>query len=332
MDETRKQPAVMNWRAWWALLYIAVVMGMIMLLAPDQTFELQPREFIFDYPWKLPDPTVWTRTVVWTFYGLHQIGIWYLIHKAQSQQLQYVRGLHNVNVQALLLNGVFIVLHIFQTRLTYDGLAQDVPEFTALASVAMMLFVIIIMENDRRGLFFGKRLPLPNHLGPMLRRYHGYYFAWAITYTFWYHPMATTPGHLMGFFYMLMLFVQGSLFMTRAHVNRWWTVTLEFFMVIHGASVAWFSIAGMGGPHWSQFLFAGLGIFIITQMPGLALKRWHRWAIIAATFIAAGAYYALHVEQLWDIPRVLVQRYGMILVLALLIWVLTLPFKRRLRV
>lgn len=331
MTEPVRQSEVLPWRAWWALIYIAFVMGLIMLLAPYETFELQPRTFIFDYPWKLPDPSWFSRTVVWSLYGLHQIGIWYLIHKAQSQQLNYVRGLHSVNVQALLLNAGFVLLHIAQTRFTYDGLAQDVPEFTALASVALMLFVVIIMENDRRGMFFGKRLPMPNELGPMLRRYHGYYFAWAITYTFWYHPMATTPGHLMGFFYMLMLFVQGSLFMTRAHINRWWTVTLEFFMVIHGASVAWFSVAGAGGPHWSQFLFAGLGIFIITQMPGLALKRWQRGLLIALTLGLASLYYGFNIDRLSDIPRVLAQRYGMILILALLIGLAMWPFKGMIR-
>jgi hypothetical protein len=315
-----QQPTVFPWQPWWALLFIAVVMGLIMLLTAPETFELQPRAFMFDYPWKLPDPSVFTRSIVWTLYGCHQIGIWYLIRKAQSQNLKYVKGLHAVNVQAIVLNVVFIGLHIAQTRLTYDGLAQDVPEFTALASVALMLFAIIIMENDRRGMFFGKRALVPAGVGPVVRKYHGYYFAWAITYTFWYHPVTTTPGHLMGFFYMFMLFVQGSLFMTRAHVNRWWTAFLEFFVVIHGATVAWFGIAGQGGPNWAQFLFGGLGIFIVTQMPGLALKCWHRVAVVVGTLVGAGTYYALNVEQLRDLPRVLLSRYVLVAILAALIW------------
>lgn len=155
------EPRVLPWQPWWALLFIAIVMGLIMLLGPWESFELQPRAFMFDYPWKLPDPSVFSRSVVWTLYACHQVGIWYLIRKAQSQNLKYVKGLHSINVQALLLNAVFICLHIVQTRLTYDGLAQDVPEFSALASVALMLFVIIIMENDRRGVFFGKRALVP---------------------------------------------------------------------------------------------------------------------------------------------------------------------------
>jgi hypothetical protein len=320
--------SVAAWHPWYALLFIAVIMGLIMLLAPYQTFELQPRQFTFDYPWKLPDPSLLSRSVVWTLYGLHQIGIWSLIYKAQHSNLSYVKGLHSVNVQALLLNATFVLIHIAQTKLTYDGLAQDVPEFSALASVALMLFAIIIMENDRRGMFFGKKALVPAGVGAVVRRYHGYYFAWAITYTFWYHPIATTPGHLMGFFYMLMLFVQGSLFMTRAHVNRWWTATLELFVVFHGATVAWFAAHGQGGPNWAQFLFGGLGIFLITQMHGVALKPWHKWLLLTAVVSASAAYYALNTDQVIGLARTMPTRYVFVMVLAGLIWLAMRPFVR----
>ena len=66
---------ILPWHAWWALVFIAAIMALIVLLAPFETFELQPREFMFDYPWKLPDPTLFTRATVWTLYALHQIGI-----------------------------------------------------------------------------------------------------------------------------------------------------------------------------------------------------------------------------------------------------------------
>ena len=53
-----------------------------------------------------------------------------------------------------------------------------------------------------------------------MRKYHGYVFAWATVYTFWYHPMENTAGHLIGFFYMFLLLLQGSLFLTRIHINK----------------------------------------------------------------------------------------------------------------
>ena len=313
---------------WWGLTVCAVLMGVIMYLGPYTPFELQPRSHAFDYPWKLPDPTVWTRVIAWTCYALHQVGIWFLIYRAQTLRPGYAKGLHSFNVQALALNGGFILLHIAQTKWTYDALAQDVHEVTALASVALMLFVILIMENDRRGLFFGKRVPLPQGVGEYTRRYHGYYFSWAITYTFWYHPVEVTPGHLLGFFYMFLLLLQGSLFMTRYHVNRWWTLSLEMMMVVHGTTVAYFAVAGLEG-RWSHFLFGGLGVFLITQMWGVPFKRWQKFAITATILGCAAWYYWLHIEELARIPRIFLTRYGATFVLVLLIWVMILPAMRR---
>lgn len=325
-EQAKSPNAVLPWRAWWALVFIIAMMGLIIGLGPYETFELQPRRFTFDYPWKLPDPTIWTRTVVWTLYGLHQLGIWYLIYKAQHSNLKYIRGLHSVNVQALLLNAVFVLAHIFQARWTYDGLAQDVPEVTALASVALMLFFVMIMENDRRGMFFGRKALVPPGVGEVVRKYHGYYFAWAITYTFWYHPISTTPGHLMGFFYMFMLFVQGSLFMTRAHVNRWWTLSLELMMVFHGATVAWFAAAGQGQHAWAQFLFGGFAIFLVTQMFGVPLKRWHMWALTFVMVAPAVVYYSIYPVAIKDLPSIAVSRYVFVVILAGLIWLVMRPF------
>ena len=94
-------------------------------------------------------------------------------------------------------------------------------------AVALMLVWVLLMENPRRGLVFGKKIAFPKRVTSVARRYHGYYFAWATVYTFWYHPMEATSGHLIGFLYMFLLLVQGSLFFTRAHVNRWWTLFLE---------------------------------------------------------------------------------------------------------
>ena len=317
--------AIIPYRAWWGLVSCGLIIGLIMLLGPYSTFELQPRRFTFDYPWKLPDPTVWTRFTVWSLYALHQIGAWYLVYKAQTSKLRYVKGLHPINLQMLALNGVFVGLHILQTKFTYDGLAQDVHEVSALASVAILLFVVLLMENDRRGLFFGKRVPFPKGVGEAARKYHGYYFCWAITYTFWYHPIETTPGHLMGLFYMMMLFLQGSLFFTRYHVNRWWTLTLEFFMVIHGTTVAWFAIQQTGG-QWSNFLFGGLMVFLITQMHGVPFKRWHKLAIAAVCVSLAVIFYAQNADMISRLPRIFLTRYGAVFVLVGLIWLIMRPF------
>ena len=130
------------------------------------------------------------------FYLLHQVSFWALIAYAQRtagrNRPHYSNSLRSVNYLALGVNGFFIRLHLVQTHLWYDGLAQDVSTWSALGSVVVMLVWVLLMENPRRGLFFGKKIGFPRRLTEAARRYHGYYFAWAIIYTFWYHPMEAT--------------------------------------------------------------------------------------------------------------------------------------------
>jgi len=226
------------------------------------------------YHWQLEEPTFWTHASAWIGYALHQVIIWSLIWRAQRQGLKYTSGLHGINIAALITNAVFITLHLVQTQIWYDGLAQDVSEFTSQASVTLVLAGILMMENQRRGLAFGYKVPWVTTASRTLRKYHGYYFSWAILYTFWYHPMDITGGHLMGFLYMFFLMLQGSLFFTRAHLNRYWTIVAEVSVVAHAVTVA--VVAGQGWPH---FLTGFLGMFVICQMHGLGFSKRTRWVL-----------------------------------------------------
>lgn len=249
--------------------------------AETQIAAIVPRMW---YPWQSAEPIFGTRFVVWTLYFLHQIAIWYLIWRAQSEAPKYSNNLHWFNVAALGVNALFITLHLLQTHIWYDGLALDVPEVTSQASVVLMLVAILIMENPRRGLFFGYKAPISERFTRSVRKYHGYYFSWAILYTFWYHPMEYNAGHLLGFLYMFLLMLQGSLFLTRAHTNRRWTFVLETAVVVHGVMVAI-----LAAHEWPRFFGGFLGILVITQMHGLGLSRTVRW-IIGLSYIAAVAW------------------------------------------
>ena len=240
------------------------------------------------YYWKLPEPTFWTRATSWGFYLLHQFTIWGLIWYAQKSNLRYTTGLHKVNVIALAATAFFILLHFVQTHVWYDGLAQDVSIFSSQGSVIVLLVWVLLMENSRRGLIFGKRAPIKQEIIRFARKYHGYFFAWATIYTFWYHPMEPTSGHLIGFFYMFLLMLQGSLFFTRIHINRWWTLAQEVIVLAHGALVA----VMQGNDLWPMFAFGFGGVFVITQMHGLGLKRWVKWVILLAYIAAALLVYA----------------------------------------
>lgn len=59
--------------------------------------------------------------------------------------------------------------------------------------------------------------------------------------------------------------LQGCLFLTTAHLNRFWRLSLEILVLVHGTAVA----LTQGEGFWSMFFFGFAGIFIITQMHGL---------------------------------------------------------------
>ena len=237
------------------------------------------------YYWKLPEATLWTRLTSWGFYALHQISFWVLIYIAQTRVKKYTSGIHPINLMALGMNAFFILLHFVQTQLWYDGIAQDVSIWSSQASVVLLLVAVLLMENKTRGLFFEKKIPFKKRITSFARKYHGYLFAWATVYTFWYHPMENTFGHLAGFLYMFLLLLQGSLFFTRVHLNKWWKLTQEVTVGVHGTLVAVFQGAGL----WPMFAFGFAGIFIITQMHGLGWSKWLR-GMITGFYIAAALF------------------------------------------
>ena len=295
---------VFPYRVWWGLTGCALFMGLILAAAPySQGVSIGPDLGDFWYYWQRDDATAWSRLSAWVPYCAHQISIWYLIARARQARPRYVMGLHTFNLWAIGVNGFFMVLHVVQTKFFYDGLAQDVHEATSMGSVILMLFLIMLMENRRRGLWFGKPVAALNTAGDAVRRYHGYYFSWAIIYTFWYHPVETTPGHLAGYAYMSLLLLQSSLFFTRFHVNRWWTMFLETLFVVHGALIAWYVMNPGDHRFWSMFLFGGVGVFLVTHLYGLGLSSRGKWAIALPLIAVLVAFYGVFPETLMGLPR-----------------------------
>ena len=166
---------------------------LIWLLGPYSAhIAFAPDQGALWYYWQRPDPDLWSRVSAWGLYIGHQLAIWWLIYSAKSlysepgtdstasSSVYQSLGLHKVNLYALGVNLVFILLHIAQTKIFYDGLAQDVSNLSAQFSVIILLIMVLLLEHKRRGLFFGQKLPAAEHSYSWIRRYHGYYFAWAI--------------------------------------------------------------------------------------------------------------------------------------------------------
>ena len=330
MDNRAETTSLDCTRALWG--GIAFSLGFVLLiwaagafwLSPDrqESFAATGQDFFMPrmwYLWQLGEPNFWTRATAWGGYIAHYLAIWYLIWKAQHSNLSYSGSLHRVNVLALGANALFITLHLVQTLFWYDGLAQDVSEFTSQASVTLVLVGILILENPRRGLVLGYRAPFPARVTRAVRKYHGYYFAWAIIYTFWYHPMEITGGHLLGFLYMFFLLLQGSLFFTRVHVNPYWTVVSEVSVVGHAIMVA-----VLAGQQWQHFFGGFLGMFVITQMHGLGLSRAARWAIGLAYIAAVLFIYSVGpgIASSYMVTLIPLVEFVLVLIVSLLVLVL----------
>lgn len=191
--------------------------------APEQYIEHSGKHG--DYRWIAAHPHPAQRWLAWGGYLAHQLAIWGCIYAGQRQRLRYTSDMRRLNWLALAVNAGGVALHYLQSRYTYDGLARDVPEGSALGSVSFILMLALALEAPRRGLFFGSRKVMPPaELVRFARRFHGYIFSWASTYNFWYHPIDPKPLHYTGLFHTLLIFVQSALIYTNAHrdpAGRW---------------------------------------------------------------------------------------------------------------
>ena len=307
----------MLYKVWSLAVFIATLLTASILLLQPQLSQvvLLPDQGASWYFWKRTDPNFASQATAWGGYLVHQLFIWGIISWAQRNRgkLQDRTKMHAVNWVALVGTAAFGSLHFFQTAIWYDGLAQNVSVFSSQASVILLLVIVLMIEAPRRGLFFGSGGKKFAGIRPFLIRYHGYYFSWAVVYTFWFHPMETSWGHLFGFFYTFLLMIQAGFIFTRVHTNRWWTLTLETLVLFHGVVVA--LIAGQ--EFWTMFLFGFLMMFIVTQMHGLGLSNLIRW-IFGVLFIISLLF--VYSERGWnqmnEILRIPVIDYLLVFVLA----------------
>ena len=302
------------WKIFWLGILIALVFtGLIGVLGSRlNSVELLPDQGASWYYWKLPTKEFWPQLTAWSFYIIHQVSIWLLIYVAQFKDIKK-RNLRRA--QIIIVNVFFVALHIVQTHIWYDGLAQDVPVFSSQGSVIIMLILILIMENDRRGLFFGKKIGGFNSVKAFIKKYHGYFISWALIYTFWYHPTVSTPGHLVGFFYMFLLFIQLSLLYTPVHMNKYWKFVLEVGVLFHGTIVAIYQGNGM----WPMFCFGFATMLVVTQIYGIDLPKWARLLVqgiyIAGVIIVFGGFTGIKtISQVHQITWIPIIEYALVFV------------------
>ena len=220
---------------------------------------------------------------------------------------------------------LFAFLHWLQTHLYYDGLAADVPELSALGSVALMLMVVLVLDAPRRGLFLGRPVKKRVLMKRVLARTHGYIFLWALIYTFWYHPTVDSPGHLVGFFYILLLLWQSVLLFQRSHLDRRWTIFLELLVIPHAAFVAWHQGSGLV----PMFVFGFSSVFVLTQLYGLGWSHRSRQLVWGLFIIVTVLSYTLlhRWEHIFEILRIPALDYGVVAI----IWLAFLAVEKMFR-
>lgn len=298
-----------------AVASVAVIAATASALGPFETVgPTRP----FEYPWRLVEPSAWSRTSAWLGYALHNLSVWGVIAWAQRSGMGFSNRFRGANWLMMAIHVLFVGLHILQTQRWYDGLAQDVPEVTALGSVALMLMVILLLESPRRGLFWGRKVRFSKRLLTICKRYHGYLFSWALIYTFWYHPAVATPGHLWGFFYLLLLLWQSTLLFHRAHLDRRWTLLLEILVIPHAVLVA----IAQGKGIWAMFGFGFGSVFILTQMHGLGWSPRLRRGVGLLFVVSMLVAYSLtdRLGQIHEVIRIPILDYMVVYGLVGLFW------------
>jgi hypothetical protein len=276
------------------------------------------------YFWQtIPDTrTFLSRATPWIGYLLHQAVMWAIVILMMREKPHPGR-LSRLNVAALAANGAFILLHILQTHLWYDGLAQDVPVWSSQYSVIVMLVIILYGMAPQRGLFLGRKIAWKPGALRWSGKWHGLYISWALVYTFWFHPTVGEFGLLVGFFYMFLLLTQLSFANTEVHFSRAWIAVLELLVGLHGPLIAiqkaitgqdagavGLAFAGPGGI-WIMFASGFLFMFAFTGQYSFRMPRWGRALVfILYAALVAGLYSQRGFGRIYEVSFIPVALYG----------------------
>jgi hypothetical protein len=287
----------------WVGLIIFTIIETILIFALEPLLRmrfppLDPDTGASDYYWQLNVRDALTMVITWTFYAAHQASVWLLIiwvHNHYKNKSLDTSKLLKFTTSMAVVQVMFTLLHLLQTHIWYDGLAQDVPIFTSQGSVIVMLSLLIVMQNPRRGWIFGKKSTtlMRPEVAKLFNTNHQLIFSWALVYTFWFHPMDSSPALLSGFFFMGLLFTQMTLAYTRIHVNKWWVLIVESHVAIHGTivAIAQWTDFGADPPMWPMFLLGFTAMIAFTYIHGLGLSNRVRWLLVALYFLFVVSMY-----------------------------------------
>jgi hypothetical protein len=298
---------------------ITIVTAILTPMLVTRFYPLPPDSGSAWYFWQLASSTKAARVSYWLGFALHLTAAGWILFKGRQVKPEDKNGITKYNLMMYNVNIVFVLLHLLQTHIWYDGLAKDVPIWTSQGSVIVMLIFILYLMIPVRGLFWGRKFAPPKKMLELVKRWHGPYISLALIYTFWFHPMEGNWGLLSGFIYMFLLFTQQNLFKTRIHYSKSWIVLLEFFVVIHGTLITVYKEMEI----WPMFLFGFLVMFFLTQIHTWKLKPAHAWSALAGFILSILLVYGFvrgfsHVYEVLFIPVALYGGAGALLIIGYL--------------
>jgi len=294
---------------WLSILSFTIVSIIMALLAPtlvQRFYPLPPDPGAAWYGWQLTSTTAAARISYWLGFALHFLTVIYLAYRGKSVKPGKKGGVTRYNLIMFAVNLGFVLLHLLQTYVWYDGLARDVPIWTSQGSVIVMLILVLYMMIPQRGLFWGRKFSPPQRMLKFINTWHGPYIALALVYTFWFHPMDGNWGLLSGFVYMFLLFIQLILFNTKIHFNKAWIVLLEFGVAIHGTLITVYKDMDI----WPMFMYGFLVMFFLTQLFSWKIPTKWKWISLGAFAVSIILVYGFirgfeHIYEVLFIPTAL---------------------------
>ena len=111
--------------------------------------------------------------------------------------------------------------------------------------------------------------------------------------------------------------------MPRIRVDQMMSLCWKVLVPLSFVAMLAIQLEGQG---WSQFLFGGLMVFVVTQLYGIELKRWQRFALSGIVVLGAAVYYGMYPDKVGELWRLFLTRYGAVFITALIIWLIMRPF------
>ncbi len=305
----RKEYKIFMWALFLAL-FISLLPIIFEPFVSDQV--LATKSGPFDYFWQLKERNPLIMLMVWFWFIIHFIGNAIIFSLRRKDKTIRKGEFSKYNIYLLIFNASLIIIHIIHSIIFYDMFAQDFPSYTSQISVIIMLVMLLLIQNTKRGFIFGIKLRNQRALN-LLYKIHGPIFLIALTYTLWFHPFINTIGHIVGFFYMYLLFIQVSYTGTKIHYNTKWVAFLESFVLFHGTSVAIFN---QNSSLWSMFFFGFLFIFIGSQM--YSFTRNTTFIITASIMfiiLTVTYYFSTNIININEIIKIPIIEYGLALLI-----------------